>query len=60
MRAAFADGTKLIWQVMIGLSVAGLLTCLLMREEEMKTEMDETWAVVDKVKKVSDDDEEHA
>ncbi|KAL1937975.1 hypothetical protein VTO73DRAFT_12725 [Trametes versicolor] len=60
VRAAFADGTKLIWQVMIGLSVAGLLTCLLMREEEMKTEMDETWAVVDKAKKVSDDDEEHA
>ncbi|KAI0776679.1 iron permease [Trametes elegans] len=47
VRAAFSDGTRLIWHVMIGLSVAGLLTCLLMREEELKTVMDETWAVVD-------------
>ncbi|KAI0641028.1 iron permease [Trametes meyenii] len=58
VRSAFSDGTKLIWQVMIGLSAAGLLTCLLMREEELKTDMDETWAVVElKTKKVEEHDD---
>ena len=50
VRVAFADGTRLIWWVMLGMSVAGLLTCLLMREEEIKTSMDETWALQEKVK----------
>ncbi|KAI0350929.1 iron permease [Trametes cingulata] len=56
VRDAFASGTQVIWRVMIGLSVAGLLTCLLMREEELKTDMDDTWAVVDKAKKVEESD----
>ncbi|KAI0632743.1 iron permease [Trametes polyzona] len=60
VRNAFADGTRLIWQVMVGLSVAGLLTCFLMREEEMKTEMDETWAVVEKAKKSTSDEDDSA
>nr|VWP00177.1 Polyketide synthase/peptide synthetase [Ganoderma boninense] len=45
VREAFADGTRLVWWVMLGLSVAGLATCLLMREVEIKTSMDETWAL---------------
>ncbi|KAI0826512.1 iron permease [Trametes gibbosa] len=62
VRKAFADGTRLIWFVMIGLSVGGLLTCLMMREEEMKTDMDDTWAIADKgkAKKSPDEAEEHA
>ncbi|KAI0656186.1 iron permease [Cubamyces menziesii] len=58
VRVAFSHGTQLIWRVMIGLSVAGLLSCLLMREEEMKTEMDETWAMAeDKQKKTTEDEQ---
>ena len=38
VHAAFADGTRLVWKVMIALSAAGLLTCLLMREEPMNQE----------------------
>ncbi|KAH9856220.1 iron permease [Lenzites betulinus] len=60
VRNAFADGTRLIWFVMIGLSAAGLLSCLMMREEEMKTDIDETWAVVDKSKKAPDEEHDHA
>ncbi|OSD03788.1 iron permease [Trametes coccinea BRFM310] len=62
VRVAFSQGTQLIWRVMIGLSAAGLLTCLLMREEEMKTEVDETWAVTEqkKGKKDAEDVHEHA
>lgn len=45
VRAAFAESTKLMWQVMLGLSGAGLLTCLLMREIPMKTQLDDTWAL---------------
>ena len=37
VRVAFADGARLIWKVMIGVSAAGLLTCLLMREVDMMT-----------------------
>ncbi len=50
VREAFADGTRLVWWVMLGMSVAGLATCLLMREEEMKTSMDETWALQETAK----------
>ncbi|PIL26158.1 MFS general substrate transporter [Ganoderma sinense ZZ0214-1] len=50
VREAFADGTRLVWWVMFGMSVAGLATCLLMREEEMKTSMDETWALQETAK----------
>ncbi|TBU29672.1 iron permease [Dichomitus squalens] len=60
VRVAFADGTRLIWWVMLGMSVAGLLTCLLMREEEIKTSMDDTWALQEKAKaKAVKGDPEH-
>lgn len=45
VRAAFAEGTRLIWIVMAGVSGAGLLSCLLMREEEMRKDMDSTWGL---------------
>ncbi len=43
VRAVFARATKLIWQVMIGFSGAGLLTVVLMREEQMRRDRDEQW-----------------
>ncbi|CDO75244.1 hypothetical protein BN946_scf184633.g3 [Trametes cinnabarina] len=58
VRVAFSEGTQLIWRVMIGLSAAGLLTCLLMREEEMKTEVDEACAVTGQ-KKEAQGSEDH-
>ncbi|EIM85230.1 iron permease [Stereum hirsutum FP-91666 SS1] len=45
VRVAFAESAQLIWRVMIGISLAGLLSCGLMREVEMRTDMDETWAL---------------
>lgn len=48
VRAAFAESTQLIWRVMIGVSAAGLLTCMLMREVPLRTDMDETWGLQEK------------
>ncbi|KAL1949730.1 hypothetical protein VTO73DRAFT_8611 [Trametes versicolor] len=46
VRAAFAQATRLIWRVMAGLSGAGLLTCLLMQEVELrKDSLDEKWGL---------------
>ncbi|KAI0372207.1 iron permease, partial [Pilatotrama ljubarskyi] len=47
VRAAFARATRLIWLVTIGISVAGLLSCLLMREVQLRAGdslvVDEEW-----------------
>ncbi|KAJ3002850.1 hypothetical protein NUW54_g5623 [Trametes sanguinea] len=48
VRAVFARATRLIWQVMIGLSGAGLLSVLLMREEKLRQDMREEWGLQDK------------
>ncbi|KAF8526953.1 iron permease [Hysterangium stoloniferum] len=45
IRVSFSASMALIWQVMAGLSGAGLCTCLLMREEPMRAAMDETWGL---------------
>lgn len=45
VRAAFAEGTHRIWIVMAGVSGAGLLSCLLMREVEMRKDMDSAWGL---------------
>ncbi|KAI0833792.1 iron permease [Trametes gibbosa] len=45
VRAVFARATKLIWHVMLGVSGAGLLTVLLMREEKLRQDMDGTWGL---------------
>ena len=47
VRGAFADGVALIWRVMAGISGAGLLSCLLMREVPLRADMDETWVIED-------------
>ena len=36
------------WLVMLGLAGAGLLSCLLMREEKMREALDEQWGLQDK------------
>lgn len=45
IRVAFAESIQLIWRIMIGFSAAGLATCLLMREVQLKVSMDETWGL---------------
>lgn len=45
VRSAFARSTKLIWQVMIGFSGAGLFTVFLMREETLRRNLDEQWGL---------------
>ncbi|KAI0654620.1 iron permease [Cubamyces menziesii] len=45
VRIAFANAVQLVWRVMIGISGAGLLSCLLMKEEQLRTDMDEQWGL---------------
>ncbi|KAF9817410.1 hypothetical protein IEO21_03464 [Rhodonia placenta] len=45
VRAAFAESTARIWRVMIGMSGAGLLTCILMQEVPMRRALDEQWGL---------------
>ena len=48
VRAAFAQSTQLIWRIMLGVSGAGFLSCFLMREVPLRTDMDETWGLQEK------------
>lgn len=50
VRTAFADGTRRIWQVMAGISGAGLISCFLMSEEVMRKDMDGTWGLKEREK----------
>ncbi|KAI0667877.1 iron permease [Trametes maxima] len=50
IRVAFANAVQLVWRVMIGISGAGLLSCLLMKEEELRTDMDEKWGLQERDK----------
>lgn len=54
VRAAFADGLMKIWQVMVGISGIGLLSCLLMREVKMQTALDETFGLQEDTEKEHD------
>lgn len=45
VRHAFARALQAVWYVMIGVSGAGVLSCLFMREIELRTDMDEEWAI---------------
>ncbi len=53
VRHAFAQSTQLVWRVMLGISVAGLLSCLLMKEETLRTDMDEKWGLQEREKNKS-------
>ena len=48
VRNAFAESLKIIWQVMIGISGLGLLTVVLMKEVEMRMDVDSQWALEEK------------
>lgn len=48
VRQAFADSIAVIWQVMIGISGAGLLGSLLMKAVPMHKKVDKKWALSDK------------
>ena len=45
MQRAFANAIRLVWRVMIGIAGAGLVSCLLMKEEKLRTDMDEKWGL---------------
>ncbi|KAI0759680.1 iron permease [Trametes elegans] len=46
VRATFARAARLIWHVMLGVAGAGLLSCLLMREVELrKDSLDDQWGL---------------
>ena len=47
VRAAFAQATRLIWQVMIGISGAGFLSVFLMRELKLRQDRDAQWGLQD-------------
>ena len=50
VRRAFANAIRVVWRVMLGISVAGFLASLVMREEELRTDMDEKWALQERKK----------
>ncbi|TFK91566.1 iron permease [Polyporus arcularius HHB13444] len=50
VRHAFARATQLIWRVLLGVSAVGLLSCLLMKEVELRTDMDEKWGLQEREK----------
>ena len=47
VRAAFAQATRLIWRVMIGISGAGFLSVFLMRELKLREDRDAQWGLQD-------------
>jgi hypothetical protein len=48
VRVAFADSLSVIWKTMIGISAAGLLTVLAMKELPMHTTTDENFGFEEK------------
>lgn len=56
VRAAFADSLRVVWQAMIGISGAGLLSVLLMREVPMHEVTDETYGLHDDRRPASDEE----
>ncbi|KAL4246489.1 MFS transporter superfamily protein [Abortiporus biennis] len=45
IRIAFADGISLIWEVLIGFAIIGLLSCFLMKGLPLHTELDKKWGL---------------
>ena len=58
VRAAFAQATRLIWQVMIGISGAGFLSVFLMRELKLREDRDAQWGLQDEKEKEKDTEKE--
>lgn len=47
VRNAFAGSLQIIWYVMLGISVLGLLSVLLMEEVAMKNTLNDDWGLQD-------------
>jgi hypothetical protein len=45
VRKAFADSLRILWFVLLGISVLGFISSLLMKEVEMQTVTDENWGL---------------
>lgn len=45
VRVAFAESLRLIWFVLLGVAGAGVLSLLLMREQEMADMTDDQWGM---------------
>ena len=43
MRNTFADALKVVWQVVLGIAIAGFLCSLGMRQLQLHTKVDEDW-----------------
>ncbi|KAG9076503.1 hypothetical protein FRC06_009474 [Ceratobasidium sp. 370] len=48
VQAAFANALGVLWKVMVGVAGMGLVSTILMKEVEMKTETDDKWAIEQK------------
>ncbi|KAJ6534587.1 iron permease [Mycena vulgaris] len=47
VRDVFAEGVKIVWYAMLGISSLGLLSCLLMEEVKLRNALDESWGMDD-------------
>ncbi|KDR66919.1 hypothetical protein GALMADRAFT_106085 [Galerina marginata CBS 339.88] len=45
VRGVFAEGLRIMWYTLTGISVLGLLSCLSIQEIEMKKSLDEQWGL---------------
>ncbi|KAF7975328.1 hypothetical protein HWV62_9761 [Athelia sp. TMB] len=54
VRGAFADSMRVVWYVMLAVSVLGLLSTVLMREVAMTNTLDATWGLQDEKPKERD------
>ncbi len=57
VRAAFASGMQLIWQVMAGISGLGLLISFFMRHMSLHTSVDSNWGTVEEQGQVGQENE---
>ncbi|KAJ7464563.1 iron permease [Mycena latifolia] len=47
VRNVFAEGVKIVWYTMLGISALGLLSCFLMEEIKLRDALDESWGLDD-------------
>jgi len=56
VRNTFADALRVVWQVLLGITIAGFLSSLSVRQLHLHTKVDEDWGRED----LSIDREQHA
>lgn len=55
VRIAFADSINVLWQTMIGIAAIGFLSCFLMKEVPMQSDLDENWGLEESAKSEQSD-----